>query len=346
LLETLDLKGKNELDDTAAIGIAQGIETSASLTSVAFRVKRLSAVGAERILCSCASKSTLKTVCIGTIPSNEACFIAAARVIEANESIEKFSITRGSRRQQQNPLSMDMTGFGEALALSQSLNVLELRGFDIDMEGIKRMCAGLLRNETLQSLSICGNTINEAGMQLICDLIMRSRCLKNLDLSRNGLTCSTIELLCEAMESDETIEHLNLSWNEISHNSVVRIGKMLLRNRNLETLRLLCTVGKLSESCVRSLIQGVQKHPTISLLAIFLKKKMTSGDPDMLRRELDFYLELNKDPKRILKEGTALPMGLWPLILKRADDHGRSTERPPDVLHFFVKEKCDLFSIP
>lgn len=345
LLETLDLmEGKNELGDTAAIGIAQGIETSASLTAVTINVKRLSAVGAERILRSCASKSTLKAVCLGSIPSNEACFIAAARVIEANESIEKFSMTRSPHRLRLNTQPMDMAVLGEALALNQSLNALTLNGFGIDAEGIKRLCAGLLRNETLQSLSFCGNTINEEGMQLLCGLISHSRCLKNLDLSRNGFSCSTIELLCQAMESNETVEHLNLYSNDISENCVNRIGKMLLRNKNLETLRL-WTVGKLSESCVRTLIEGVQTHPTISLLQILLKNNMTSGDPDLLRRELDFYLELNKGPKRILNEDTDLHIGLWPLILKRADDHGRTTARPPDVLHFFVKEKCDLFCI-
>jgi len=342
-LETLDvMERKNSLCCLAANRIAKGIENSPSLKAVNIDVRRLPSAGAERILHALATKSTLKTVCISFIPRNETCLSAAARMMEANKSIERIYIKMIHRRSQDTP-STDITALGRALASNNSLKVLALTDFDIDINGIRILRDTLHNNDTLESLSLSGNTVDVEGMRVICDLILRSNSLKNLDLSRNGFDSSAIDLLCEAMQSSSSIKELNLFGNDMTGEDVAQMGKMLLRNTSLKTL-CLWRVQNLSEHHVRALVEGVKMHPAITKAQIFLTH-MSAGDPAVLQQALDFYLELNRGPRRLLHEDTTLPMSLWPHILKRADDYGRMNRRPPSMLYFFVREKCDLFAI-
>lgn len=380
-LDTLVVRDVGYVGIEDASMLSEGIEKSASIRAVDFCINQHSEA-AERILSALSTKSGLKNLSFGSVHSNEdKCSLALARIIDANPSIEDFSVVRGSSWQYneydfctpENPVtysgiryarasraaqrssdSMNVTALGAAVAANRSLKAFTLHDFAIDVIGVRSLCDSLSRNEILESLTFHGqSSIDEEGMHLICTLISHSSSLKSLNLKGPKLDTSTINLLCEAMEGNARIEVLCVHSSCMNDEDVVRMGEMLLRNTTLKTLRLerhrprtvrcLMRHKKLSDTSLRVLIEGVKVHRSITNVEVFSNGIFREGSV-LLQQELDYCVELNKGPRRLLREDAALPMGLWPLALNRANTYSRGNHSPPSVLYFLVKEKADLFA--
>lgn len=224
--------------------------------------------------------------------------------------MDRYS-TVGRSRMQRNPRSMDFTALGKALADNQSLKVFAVDGYELDTLGLRGLCDGLATNKILQSLTLCGSTIDQEGMHMICRLISCTCSLKKLDLAACALDSRSIDLLCETIAGSTLVEDLSL-YCIGNDKAVTRMGEMLLRNITLKSLSL-SPKGKLSEASVH-----VKVHPSITKIQLSLIGRL-SGGAVSLRQELDFYLELNRGPRSLLREDTSSPMGLWPLAFNRAD---------------------------
>lgn len=201
------------------------------------------------------------------------------------------------------------------------------------------------KSELLESLTFrTESSIDRKGIRLISRIVERTIGLKKLSLRVRKLDSPrTIDLLFEAMEGNASIEHLCLHIPDIDNNAIIRIGEMLYRNTTLKALSLEAH-KRLYDPCVPALIEDVKRNSSITKIESFLRSLLL-GDSPLLRRELYYYLELNKGPRRLLRENTPVPAGLWPLALNRADAFSQRNRYPPDVLYFLVKERCDLFNI-
>ncbi len=348
LLDTLVIRDyPNDRDVTPPKRFAEAIERSPSLRVVDICTNHFSNRGAERILRSLCGKSQLKTVSVGSLPRNdEVCGRLLARIIDANQCIEDISIVRGNASRRAVPVyrGVDVTALGTALDSNQSLRTFTLHDFSSDTAGMHRLCDILARKESLESLTFrTDSSLDQKGIRLISKVIEYTSSLRELSLQVRKLDSPrTIDLLFQAMEGNLSIEHLQLHIPAMDDSAVIRMGEMLYRKTTLKALSLEAH-KRLHDPCVQSLIEAVKRNKSITKIESYLGGLLL-GESPLLRRELDYYLELNKGPRRLLRANTPVPTGLWPLALSRADTFCRRNKCSPDVLYFLVKEKCDLFS--
>jgi hypothetical protein len=210
-------------------------------------------------------------------------------------------------------------------------------GTALDSRLMQRLFDILARSELLESLTLrTVSSVDAEGVRLISRLVEHTRSLKKLSLRMQKLDFPrAIDALFEAIESNASID--------IDYDALIRIGEMLHRNTTLKTLSLEAH-EKLHDPCVQALIEAVKANISITKIESFLRGLYLGNSP-FLRRELDYYLELNKGPRQLLCKNKPVPTGLWPLALDRADTFSRGSNCPPNVLYFLVREKCNLFAI-
>lgn len=218
---------------------------------------------------------------------------------------------------------------GQVLEHCPSLEILEIQEREsyLGLAAGERLASGIAKSSSLLRIVIDVRRLSERVRDCLFRSLATISTLKKVSIGQVSLTND--DLVVRMIEANASMEHLSIR-------SRVRSG--LRSKRGGAKLR------NLDETNVRAFIEAVKAHPAITTLQI-------PNVCSTLQRELDFCLELNKGPKRILQEDATVPLALWPLILKRADEceftsqWSREQKLPSAVLHYFVREKCDLFDI-
>jgi len=141
--------------------------------------------------------------------------------------------------------STGCTAIGKVLKHTQSLKSLRLRFCQLDDEGMKVLCDGLVGNSTIKDLSFNGNTnITPVGWRALSTILQHPNCkLIDLDLPYAGIDNVSLSILGSALRGS-SIKALNLYNNQVINRegwqtlfnqlSQTTIEHLDLRNNSIE----------------------------------------------------------------------------------------------------------------
>ena len=279
--------------------------------------------------------------------------------------IQRLSLFKSQFEESEQSLRM----LSEAFSICPSLQALDMAYCSLKDEQISTIVGGLCV-QSLRHLDLSGNYCRIDGTSAITKLLMNEHCiLETLDLTNQhagefggSLDISMIGL---AVKSNNSIKHIDLSFNMIYDDDTSALVASLSHNTSCESLNLMsnqlttrgaCMIAKylpkwhgitrLSLSCNKIGEQGAEK------ILEGLKKNYIIEDLNMNRgfpvaNQICFYLALNKVGRRIVHnsgEDQSVVLGLWPLILARANKQGYTIDLCASVLFHMLRRGPALFS--
>jgi Ran GTPase-activating protein (RanGAP) involved in mRNA processing and transport len=156
-----------------------------------------------------------------------------------------------------------------------------------------------VRNTSLQVLQLAGNNLNDAYLSTLLPIFGKSSQLQELNLFGNRITDrGVLQALINKLPLLNHLESLWLGHNSLTATSAKLLAEAMHTNYNLMdvNLRTLAIMGR------------NHNHNTIQ------EERM-----DAYQDELDYYCRLNRGGRRIFGSSNEIPLGLWPLVLERAN---------------------------
>jgi Ran GTPase-activating protein (RanGAP) involved in mRNA processing and transport len=239
-----------------------------------------------------------------------------------------------------------------------------------------RLLESLVSHPMLQSLNIYGIYCTPRAMQALSALLMRgggaptstrtntttttTSSLWHLGL-KNNLRHPEDKLhvtnLLQALEHNTSLSYLQLSGNNVDDDDMEQLAQIVTHSN--DTLRALSlTANNIGDAGIRSFARRLPDMTTLRYLDVqrnpFTDDSKTEiiaalkYNMELERLDLDgtwdatksFYLRLNKGGRRLLQSGNDTPLGLWPLVLERANGLPFGRNQPHahlDVLYCLVQ---------
>ena len=157
----------------------------------------------------------------------------------------------------------------------------------------------VVRNTSLQVLQLAGNNLNDAYLSTLLPIFGQSSQLQELNLFGNRITdAGVVQVLLNKLPLLHHLESLWLGHNSLTATSAKLLAEAMHTNYNLMdvNLRTLAIMGRNNDN------YSVQEEMM-----------------DACQDELDYYCRLNRGGRRIFGSSNEIPLGLWPLVLERAN---------------------------
>jgi hypothetical protein len=190
-------------------------------------------------------------------------------------------------------------------------------------------------NPTLERLDLRGNRIGSAGARAIVEaLINCNHGLKYLNLSCNCiLDCDIIEKLLK-LSGLTGLEGLDMSFNWIGNDEISRIVNGLNENTSLRHLNVF-GCQRITDDGLSLLLECISGS-NASLWE--LQAPEWNDRASKLKRQISYWLKLNKAGRCLLKKQDCVAPGLWPLALEKVNS------QPDSLFHFLrhggVQNRC------
>jgi Ran GTPase-activating protein (RanGAP) involved in mRNA processing and transport len=229
----------------------------------------------------------------------------------------------------------------------------------------------LVTHPKLQSLNIYGIYCNPRSTEALSSLLRNPHTqLWHLGLKNNLRHPEdklTITNLLQALEHNTTLTYLQISGNNVEDVDMEQVAEIIthsnhtlralsLTANNIEDERLLSFARRLTDmKALRYLDVQRNRFTNVSKTQIIAALK---DNMELERLDLDgtwdatksFYLSLNKGGRRLLQSSNNTPLGLWPLVLERANTIQFGRNQPHanlDVLYcLFLQGPAALFQQP
>jgi hypothetical protein len=163
-----------------------------------------------------------------------------------------------------------------------------------------------VRNTSLQVLQLAGNNLNDAYLSSLLPIFGRSSQLQELNMFGNRITDrGVLQALLNKLPLLHHLESLWLGHNLLTATSAKRLAEAMQTNYNLMdvNLRTLPLPTRMGANH-----NNTDTHNTVQ------KQIM-----DAYQDQLDYYCRLNRGGRRIFGSSNEVPLGLWPLVLERAN---------------------------
>lgn len=234
----------------------------------------------------------------------------AVHGIASNRTLNKFVITRNANMTGRAAAAV-VVAFGRSNDSEstqhdekQQQRVLNLSHNKLDAIQIRELVEPL-SNVCLAKLCLDGNPIGNDGARALAEALSQNPRLLRMDLTRTRMTSTGITVLAR---------------------------RGLTNNRHLRHLALLHN-STTNRRCWKTIVEVLQQSNK-SIWDIELPKlNATTPDDSMLRRQLDFYLTLNRSGRLQVCDDPNLDWGLFPWILAGKDIN---------VINYFVSNKPEI----
>jgi Ran GTPase-activating protein (RanGAP) involved in mRNA processing and transport len=189
------------------------------------------------------------------------------------------------------------------------------------------------------------NIQNKVSLHVIADALRTNTTLESWNLSRNRLVASDLPSLLEALQVNSALRVLDLNSNSLHDDGIQQIAAALPNISGLQALYLLNngTIRPLAAATSAALLQGIRANHHLQVLQVQESLPHTA--------QIQYYTALNAGGRRFLLLGTmnsmtethvAVPLGMWPWILERAQKQVRTStnntsELVPDILFHLLQ---------
>lgn len=239
---------------------------------------------------------------------------------------------------------------------NSSLQVLDLRSNNMELEGTISLSELLKGSTTLRRICLGGNHIGNDGVKVLAGGLSSNTALRQLDLQGTGIGPTGAQSISEMLAENQNLHELNLSFNYLGDQGVTAIAKVLSINTTLRKLSLRrtnmsnCGANTLARQLpfmrglqdlilirnridmegIRTLSEGLRANMELEYLHVDEKVS------EPVLREIIYWIRLNRAGRRVVRD-TQFPINLWPDLLSHSNIRSN-----PDVMHYFMSEKPDL----
>jgi len=220
-----------------------------------------------------------------------------------------------------------------------SLTELHLMGCCLKDEHVAWIVGGLRDHPTLECLDLNGNKCGQASSFALAELVSHNTHLRKLDLSfQTGNERLTISLLVEALHRNCTLRTLDLSNCRLDDEDVIILGRMLCECKHISELFIARNkITDMGISALARMLPNIRSLRRLSLwgnpfddqgaqaLALGMSQNCEIEDVDLFRNffcsdKILLYTHLNRAGRRLLLTEQPIPLGVWPLVLSRANE--------------------------
>eukprot|EP01059_Diplonema_ambulator_P003482 TRINITY_DN13174_c0_g1_i1.p1 TRINITY_DN13174_c0_g1~~TRINITY_DN13174_c0_g1_i1.p1 ORF type:complete len:761 (+),score=270.83 TRINITY_DN13174_c0_g1_i1:46-2283(+) len=235
----LDLSG-NRLKDAGAIRIAELLMVNDALVHIALKSNDIGFVGAEKI----------------------------AEALHTNNTVTSLDLSGLSGINRNHLGTNGAKAFGNALAVNETLAILNLGANGLGNEGLALIAQGLEQNHTLTDLDLGSNNLGWEGCTVLGPLLNCCN-LKNLCLERNDIRDKGAAVLAQAFKvpssAAERIEVLDLSFNNIKAQGLKWLASVF---RFVPVLRVLRLDGNDCGEAADELAQALRDNKSLHHLTM------------------------------------------------------------------------------
>jgi hypothetical protein len=240
---------------------------------------------------------------------------------------------------------VDGEGVETFLAVCESLRGnTTLRYLNVGYNGVivDGVCATALKLDTisLETLNLDYNIVSTCGIAALAEGLQGPCTLKELSLFGCRLYDTGLLKLGEALTSNDALEDLDVRLNNFTHNGVSQFFELLPQMKGLQAVYGMVAVRNAvppTEAVGMALVDGLRENT--KLQKIFRDSDYRTVDSTFspgLAREINFYLELNRRGRKLLRFSgrSEPPIGLWPRVLAKL-----SSPRDASLLFYFLQNK-------
>ena len=329
-----------ELSVNVAKVFAHSLQRNTSINKLYIEFDLICSLAAKYLFEALAKNTTIKDVFLGSFELGRQGSLAAAHLISHNSTLECLCLA--GRYSDMTALGIenescsyeggiDIVPISQALASNQSLKNFVLTDWVIRTHGMEGF-SPLTKNNTLASLDIRSSHL-PGGIAPICQIIVQSMAaLTSLVLVACKITDEEItDSVCNVLRQCPSIKSVSLCSNRFSDVGAASLATVLRENTTLSTINLKYN-HRVGQHGTRKLLDAVRDQTLPVLESVLMPLELTAPQT----AELEFYMQRNRWPVRLLRE--KLPLTLWPQILERTDKY---SSMGLDLLFFVIKEKSE-----
>jgi hypothetical protein len=332
-LETLDLSNTG-MGDSNVIALVDGLRINKTLKCLDLsnncRLSQSSRAAIERLI----GYNVLRELTLLETQESVGASILASGLSD-NHSLEKLNLKR----------AFHFEGDNTFRALCESLrgNTI-LRHLDVSCNAVRLdgVSATALKLDTmsLETLNLNCNTVTSCGIAALAHSLQGSCTLKQLSLIGCNLDDSGLLKLGEVLTTNSILEDLDVRQNNFTYSGVSQFFELLPQMQGLKAVYGLVEKRNgvaPTEAVGMALVDGLRVNTKLQkLFADIDVRTVDSYFPPGLAREINFYLELNRHGRILLRlSGRAEPpRGLWPRVLAKL-----SSPCNTSLLFYFLQNK-------
>jgi Ran GTPase-activating protein (RanGAP) involved in mRNA processing and transport len=236
LLRKLQLRGCS-FGARGLRGIAEGLETSETITEIRMAGIEIGDAGAEIMANLLLSNPQLK--CLDMVDCNIGATgaTAIATALKTNTSLKELSIFYDDIGDAGAEIMAD------SLLSNSSLEGLCMGDCDIGAVGVKAIARALKTNTSLEELTISDNDIGDDGAEILADLLLSNSSLEFLLMANCGIGAIGATAIAQALKTNTSLMDLGIAHNNIGDAGAAALADALASTTSLKRL-FLCLRGK------------------------------------------------------------------------------------------------------
>jgi Ran GTPase-activating protein (RanGAP) involved in mRNA processing and transport len=225
----------------------------------------------------------------------------------------------------------------ESLGGNMTLRYLNVCNNTVRLDGV---CATALKLDTmsLETLEMDNNIVTSCGIAALAQNLQGPCTLKELSLVVCDLDDTGLLKLGEALTTNDTLEVLDVRQNGFTHNGASQFFNLLPHMKGLKAVYGLATLSSDAPTDVvgMALVDGLRENTKLQKIFKNNCRTVDSIFSPGLAREINFYLELNRNGRMLLRLSgdSEPPSGLWPRVLAKL-----SSPRDTSLLFYFLQNK-------
>ena len=306
------------LDVSALRALGKALKDYEGLTTLSLRGTRLSRQGLEAFCAGLAESSSLQTLQMShcALESNQEVSLLSS-ALRQNKHLHSLSLAH-CKFGLHNPTTTHSSASPEFATIIESLiphprlqmlNIYGVHCNERSTGALRRLL--LFPNSKLWHLGLKNNLRHpEDRLELsgVLQALERNTKLTYLQISGNNLNDRDMEQLAEIVtHSNSTLRALSLTANNFGDDGLLSFANSLAGMRALRFL-----------DVQRNRLTDRSKKPIIAALKDNMELERLDLDGTWDRKK-SFYLSLNRGGRRLLQTSNTAPLGLWPLVLERAN---------------------------
>ncbi|EAR96924.1 hypothetical protein TTHERM_00194160 (macronuclear) [Tetrahymena thermophila SB210] len=121
------------------------------------------------------------------------------------------------------------------LMQNQQVQVLELKGNNIGVDGLIDIIEALRSNDVIKILSLEWNNIGQdiRGLESLGAFLLQNKSLQHLSLAQNKIVGDDIEMIANALRNNKTLLSLDLRWNQLGPRGANLLKSAIMNNQTL-----------------------------------------------------------------------------------------------------------------
>lgn len=300
-LDTIAIK--NVRSGNEAMTVPASLFQSTSVKSLSLQKVRIGASGCVQLTTMLRTSQTLTSLSLEQVELKGS-LKSISEAIANSQSLKKLTL-KGNRFSQD-----EIEELLQAIGCNRSLKRVDLEALDLSGKHANALADMMARNQHLQQLSLRKNDLDGSATNVFMrEGLCRNTSLRDLFLTFNPIGDDGAQAIVTAMQQNTSLKHLCLVNCDIWTEGCQTIAKGLAKMRGLSVLDMDCNE---MENCPLEILQSLKEENCVltkfsERLPMLIKNADGAYDDETvaLWKEIEVYLRWNKAGRRVFSQTRA-----------------------------------------